>query len=183
MSGRSTQSDNRSRLNSSIKNDSPFTKRIYNEASAELFKKKLLKGKLIKLINESLIQSKVDWTQGMNQNDFLEIRTEKIDRRNFSVNAFPSIIGRDIKYSSLRQDKYVTPQELLFSNFDKSEIQLISSNPLYFKIPENFKKIEQFKKRRLIEVLENEEFSEPPPKMKKVILVPRCYNINKSKLN
>ena len=166
MSEKSTNLD----VNSPIIGTIPESKK--NKEFSELFKKKLLKGKLIKLINESLIQTNVETNQGRNEHKTINSRTNKI--RNFSVEAFPSILGRDNRYSSLRSDKYVTPQELVSNNFNKSEILQINSNQAYFKLPETFQELDYFKKKKLIDVLEKEDYKDKP-KREKVSQVPRCY--------
>ena len=72
---------------------------------------------------------------------------------------FPNMIGKETQYVRRNLDILTTPEELIFSNFNEEEIELIKSNANYFKINNNdhFRNIEIFKNRHLIEILDEEE--------------------------
>jgi hypothetical protein len=131
--------------------------KILDGDNSELFKKKLLKGKLIKLINQSIIKTSEPTASLSEQSISFKSIDNKSSKKRFSVNLHPNLIGNENKYSTISNDYYVTPHELVSRNFSPNQIQLISSNPMYFKLPENFLEIELFKKRKLIDVLEREE--------------------------
>lgn len=74
------------------------------------------------------------------------------------VDHFPNLIGSDIKYVRRNIDTVISPEELIFKNFNQEDIELIKSNANYFKInsDEIFKNIDLFKNRHLLEILEEE---------------------------
>lgn len=130
--------------------------------NSELFQKKLLKGKLIKLINQSIIRTSEPSENSSEQSLSLRTRVTKNSKKKFSINFNPNLIGNDIKFTTISHDNYVTPHELVSRNFSPNQIQLISSNPIYFKLPEDFMEIDLFKKRKLIDVLERESKNNLP---------------------
>ena len=102
-----------------------------------LIEKEILKGKLFKAINSSIIMSK-----------------DKVDllNRNYSYDKnviYPRIYKR-------YEDYYITPHEIIEKNFNEKEIKVILSNPNYFKL-------NQFKDKKLLvqthlkDIINNEE--------------------------
>lgn len=104
-----------------------------------LIEKEILKGKLFKAINSSIIMSK----------DKVELLN-----RNYSYDKnviFPRIYKR-------YEDYYITPHEIIEKNFNEKEIKVILSNPSYFKLNQG-----QFKDKKLLvqthlkDIINNEE--------------------------
>lgn len=66
-------------------------------------------------------------------------------------------------------DKFVTPSELIHNNFSDNEVQLIRSDPEYFK-PKNYEEqldsVDILKKRKLLDVLNTEEINQRQKKQK-----------------
>lgn len=75
------------------------------------------------------------------------------------MNFFPELLGKPTMYVRRNLDILTTPEELIFNNFSEEEIEIIKSNKNFFKInsEEQFKNIDIFKNRHLLEVLEEEE--------------------------
>lgn len=85
------------------------------------------------------------------------------------VDHYPNIIGSDLKYVKRNHDTIISPEELIFSNFNQEDIEIIKSNANYFKInsEEMFKDINFFKNRHLLEILEEENAENQGKNIKK----------------
>jgi hypothetical protein len=133
--------------------------------SEKIFEKKVMKGKLINLANKSLLVGlseihpdlfndynfKPDNTYGRFSN------IEPSNKINIFTSKSPHIL--DNKLINKRfQDYYTTADELIYKNFNNIEISMIRSDPNYFKLhSKKFKDIDFFKKKRLIDTLNEEE--------------------------
>ena len=64
-----------------------------------------------------------------------------------------------MKYVRRNHDIVITPEELIYRNFNEEDIEIIKSNANYFKInsDEVFKNMGVFKNRHLIEIFEEEK--------------------------
>lgn len=85
------------------------------------------------------------------------------------MNNFPNIIGRDLKINNRIHDNWVTPTELIYKNFDDNEVDLIKSDPQYFKpkrYEEQLDSVNILKKRKLLDVLNEEESKKERKKVK-----------------
>lgn len=126
-------------MSSSISHSSQSLIEVNANKKNGLIEKEILKGKLFKAINSSIIMSK-----------------DKVDllNRNYSYDKnviFPRIYKR-------YEDYYITPHEIIEKNFNKKEIKVILSNPSYFKLNQG-----QFKDKKLLvqthlkDIINNEE--------------------------
>ena len=126
-------------MSSSISHSSQFLIEVNANKKNGLIEKEILKGKLFKAINSSIIMSK----------DKVELLN-----RNYSYDKnviFPRIYKR-------YEDYYITPHEIIEKNFNEKEIKVILSNPSYFKLNQG-----QFKDKKLLvqthlkDIINNEE--------------------------
>ncbi len=87
------------------------------------------------------------------------------------MNTFPNIIGSEIKATKRKYDHYVTPKELITNNFSKEEINLIKSDPGYFKLNlfEPFKNLDLIKNKTLLQRINDEESTRSINKSKKTV--------------
>ena len=111
-------------MSSSISHSSSSLIEVNINKKNGLIEKEILKGKLFKAINSSIIMSK-----------------DKVDllNRNYSYDKnviYPRIYKR-------YEDYYITPHEIIEKNFNEKEIKVILSNPNYFKL-------NQFKDKKLL---------------------------------
>ena len=124
-------------MSSSISHSSSSLIEVNINKKNGLIEKEILKGKLFKAINSSIIMSK-----------------DKVDllNRNYSYDKnviYPRIYKR-------YEDYYITPHEIIEKNFNEKEIKVILSNPNYFKL-------NQFKDKKLLvqthlkDIINNEE--------------------------
>ena len=124
-------------MSSSISHSSSSMIEVNINKKNGLIEKEILKGKLFKAINSSIIMSK-----------------DKVDllNRNYSYDKnviYPRIYKR-------YEDYYITPHEIIEKNFNEKEIKVILSNPNYFKL-------NQFKDKKLLvqthlkDIINNEE--------------------------
>ena len=124
-------------MSSSISHSSSSLIEVHINKKNGLIEKEILKGKLFKAINSSIIMSK-----------------DKVDllNRNYSYDKnviYPRIYKR-------YEDYYITPHEIIEKNFNEKEIKVILSNPNYFKL-------NQFKDKKLLvqthlkDIINNEE--------------------------
>lgn len=126
-------------MSSSISHSSQSLIEVNANKKNGLIEKEILKGKLFKAINSSIIMSK----------DKVELLN-----RNYSYDKnviFPRIYKR-------YEDYYITPHEIIEKNFNEKEIKVILSNPSYFKLNQG-----QFKDKKLLvqthlkDIINNEE--------------------------
>lgn len=126
-------------MSSSISHSSQSLIEVNANKKNGLIEKEILKGKLFKAINSSIIMSK-----------------DKVDllNRNYSYDKnviFPRIYKR-------YEDYYITPHEIIEKNFNEKEIKVILSNPSYFRLNQG-----QFKDKKLLvqthlkDIINNEE--------------------------
>ena len=126
-------------MSSSISHSSQSLIEVNAKKKNGLIEKEILKGKLFKAINSSIIMSK-----------------DKVDllNRNYSYDKnviFPRIYKR-------YEDYYITPHEIIEKNFNEKEIKVILSNPSYFRLNQG-----QFKDKKLLvqthlkDIINNEE--------------------------
>ena len=124
-------------MSSSISHSSSSLIEVNINKKNGLIEKEILKGKLFKAINSSIIMSK-----------------DKVDllNRNYSYDKnviYPRIYKR-------YEDYYITPHEIIEKNFNEKEIKVILSNPNYFKLNQ-FKDNKLLVQTHLKDIINNEE--------------------------
>ena len=126
-------------MSSSISHSSSSLIEVHINKKNGLIEKEILKGKLFKAINSSIIMSK-----------------DKVDllNRNYSYDKnviYPRIYKR-------YEDYYITPHEIIEKNFNEKEIKVILSNPNYFKLNQGkFKDKKLLVQTHLKDIINNEE--------------------------
>ena len=77
----------------------------------------------------------------------------------FIVKKFPNLIGRENYIVGKSNDSYVTAAELIYKNFTESEIDLIHSEPFYFKLNllDRSNKMNYLKNQTLVQKINDEE--------------------------
>ena len=126
-------------MSSSISHSSSSLIEVNINKKNGLIEKEILKGKLFKAINSSIIMSK-----------------DKVDllNRNYSYDKnviYPRIYKR-------YEDYYITPHEIIEKNFNEKEIKVILSNPNYFKLNQGkFKDKKLLVQTHLKDIINNEE--------------------------
>ena len=126
-------------MSSSISHSSSSLVEVNINKKNGLIEKEILKGKLFKAINSSIIMSK-----------------DKVDllNRNYSYDKnviYPRIYKR-------YEDYYITPHEIIEKNFNEKEIKVILSNPNYFKLNQGkFKDKKLLVQTHLKDIINNEE--------------------------
>ncbi len=68
-----------------------------------------------------------------------------------------------MKYTNRINDNYILPSELIYKNFKDQEVELIGSDPEYFKpkkYEEEFDTVDILRKRKLLDILNKEELIE-----------------------
>ena len=124
-------------MSSSISHSSSSLIEVHINKKNGLIEKEILKGKLFKAINSSIIMSK-----------------DKVDLLNRNCSYDKNVIYPRI-YKRY-EDYYITPHEIIEKNFNEKEIKVILSNPNYFKL-------NQFKDKKLLvqthlkDIINNEE--------------------------
>ena len=98
--------------------------------------KELLRGRLFKKVNTSLVMSKEKVAQL--KRDFSTKKESLIltkTKENFQniTNNWPNLVCKE-KSSSRFEDMYITPHELISSNFSSREKKFILTHPKYFKL-------------------------------------------------
>jgi hypothetical protein len=76
------------------------------------------------------------------------------------TNSQPNLIGKDLKYTNRIDDNYILPTELIYRNFKEQEVDLIGSDPEYFKpkkYEEEFETVDILRRRKLLDILNREE--------------------------
>lgn len=79
------------------------------------------------------------------------------------TNNQPNLIGKDTKFTNRINDNYILPSEIIYKNFKEEEVDLIGSDPEYFKpkkYEDEFDSVDILKKRKLLEILNKEEIDE-----------------------
>jgi hypothetical protein len=77
---------------------------------------------------------------------------------------------KNINFTSRYEDIYVTPNELIDRNFTKNEINIIKSDPTYFKLNKSpFKNTAVLQNKTLVEILKEEEKLKEQLKRKKTL--------------
>ena len=129
--------------------------------------KKALRGKLRYLIKNNIILCE----KNFNPRNFTESITHKrikefksrfknIDYKNkvgIFTNKYPDLLNNGNKFYTRYFDNFISPDELLNRYFDKNEIFLIKSDPVFFNFGPNFQNVKFFKKKTLKETLDEEE--------------------------
>jgi hypothetical protein len=88
-------------------------------------------------------------------------------KTNIVTDAKPELLNDNSIYTKRYEDKFITPGELIFKNFTDQEINLIKSDPIYFKLNEPpFNEVHVLKKRKLIETILDEENKVTTDKMR-----------------
>jgi len=121
--------------------------------------KKILRGRLMKLMNHSIVREKVNNETEDPEENNEAIRPKKRDG-NFRIDTFPDLISRDHMITAKNLDSYVTPHELIYKNFTQEEIDVFRSDPNYFFKNQSmklFKKLDILKTKTLIEKFNDEE--------------------------
>lgn len=138
-------------MSSSLSHSSLSLIEVNNNKQNGLIEKEILKGKLFKAINSSIIMSK-----------------EKVEllNRNFSYDKnviFPRIYKR-------YEDYYITPHEIIEKNFNEKEIKVILSNPNYFKLNQGkFKDKKLLVQTHLKDIINNEEKEKSKRKRRQLV--------------
>jgi len=129
--------------------------------------KKALRGKLRYLVKNNIILCE----KNFNPRNFTESITHKrikefksrfknIDYKNkvgIFTNKYPDLLNNGNKFYTRYFDNFISPDELLNRYFDKNEIFLIKSDPVFFNFGPNFQNVKFFKKKTLKETLDEEE--------------------------
>ena len=129
--------------------------------SKSLFTKKKENLKLKKLLNEKKFHPRKDTESISNthiksfKNRFKNFDSE--DKVGIFTNKYPSILNNTDKFYSRYFDYFVSPDEILVNNFNKDEIFLIKTEPGYYNFGESFNNVYFFKKKKLKDILNEEE--------------------------
>jgi hypothetical protein len=85
-----------------------------------------------------------------------EYRKKK--KLNVITNKSPNILNNNFYYISKFEDYYNTPDEIIFKNLTDNEVDIIKSDPAYFKLNKDlFENLGILKNRNLLEILNDEE--------------------------
>jgi hypothetical protein len=88
-------------------------------------------------------------------------------RANIITQNYPELLN-DKKYVNRYEDKYVTPEELLYRNFNENDINIIKSNPNYFLLDKELFGEEFMQIKKLSETIEEEDRLKKTIKNKRV---------------
>ena len=129
--------------------------------------KKVLRGKLRYLIKNNIILCEKNFnprnfTESITYNRIKEFKSrfKNMDYWNkvgIFTNKFPDLLNNGSKFYTRYFDYFISPDELLNKYFNKNEIFLIKSDPVFFNFGPSFQNVKFFKKKTLKETLNEEE--------------------------
>ena len=129
--------------------------------------KKNLRGKICKLMRRNIIlcESKFHPRKYTESISNVHVKEFKNRFKNFDdrfkvgifTNRYPSILNVGDKFYSRYFDYFTSPDEILSKNFTKQEIFQIKTDPGYYNIGGNFNGVNFFKKKKLKDILNEEE--------------------------
>ena len=119
--------------------------------------KKILKGKLYKLMNKAIfISEKKNDSKRDSNKKIPKINLKKDKLPFFVVNKTPNLIKQEKIYQKW-EDEYTFPEEFIIKNFTKEEINIIKSNKSFFKVKTNNLMKRTLLNKDLIDILDDEE--------------------------
>ena len=129
--------------------------------------KKYLRAKLCRLMEKNIILNEKKFHPRKYTESIPNFRIKSFKKRfkNFNseekvgifTNKYPSILNHTDKFYTRYFDYFISPDELLIKNFNKDEIFLIKTEPGYYNFGESFNNVYFFKKKKLRDILNEEE--------------------------
>ena len=129
--------------------------------------KKYLRAKLCRLMKNNIVLNEKKFHPRKYTESIPNFRIKSFKKRfkNFNseekvgifTNKYPSILNHTDKFYTRYFDYFISPDELLIKNFNKDEIFLIKTEPGYYNFGESFNNVYFFKKKKLKDILNEEE--------------------------
>lgn len=154
--------------NLQLKEFKNFKKMLKQYLNSAFFEKKVLRGKLIKLMNHELVIN-TDKVIQSNKSIRKQVEFSKerrlltnhsaVDRRK-GVNVYTTphteVLNNDMYFYKF-EEKFKTPEELIQCYFTKNEIKILQSDTQYFNLDSKFTDCQLLKHKPLLERLDEED--------------------------